>query len=149
MSDGLLPKSLFAWATARQKNEHLNPKPGRWPVRSLWLFFERAKLTQKRIFRAKYRPDGFYYLTSPGFGGMAEWLKAAVLKTVSRRRDVGSNPTPSAKEFDRLQQEQDLRGVDHSIRYHVPEFLQPIGIIAIYLRCCTLDPGLMEYAILE
>ncbi len=27
---------------------------------------------------------------------MAEWLKAAVLKTVSRRRDVGSNPTPSA-----------------------------------------------------
>ncbi len=29
-------------------------------------------------------------------GGMAEWLKAAVLKTVSRKRDVGSNPTPSA-----------------------------------------------------
>ena len=28
---------------------------------------------------------------------MAEWLKAAVLKTVSRRRDVGSNPTPSAR----------------------------------------------------
>ena len=28
---------------------------------------------------------------------MAEWLKAAVLKTVSRKRDVGSNPTPSAK----------------------------------------------------
>ncbi len=30
---------------------------------------------------------------------MAEWLKAAVLKTVSRRRDVGSNPTPSATLF--------------------------------------------------
>ena len=29
-------------------------------------------------------------------GGMAEWPKAAVLKTVSRKRDVGSNPTPSA-----------------------------------------------------
>jgi hypothetical protein len=27
---------------------------------------------------------------------MAEWSKAAVLKTVSRQRDVGSNPTPSA-----------------------------------------------------
>ena len=32
-------------------------------------------------------------------GGMAEWLKAAVLKTVSRKRDVGSNPTPSAMKF--------------------------------------------------
>jgi hypothetical protein len=32
-------------------------------------------------------------------GGMAEWLKAAVLKTVSRKRDVGSNPTPSAIAF--------------------------------------------------
>ena len=30
---------------------------------------------------------------------MAEWLKAAVLKTVSRQRDVGSNPTPSARKF--------------------------------------------------
>ena len=30
-------------------------------------------------------------------GGMAEWLKAAVLKTVFRRRNVGSNPTPSAR----------------------------------------------------
>ena len=29
-------------------------------------------------------------------GGMAEWLKAAVLKTASRKWDVGSNPTPSA-----------------------------------------------------
>ena len=29
-------------------------------------------------------------------GGMAERSKAAVLKTVSRKRDVGSNPTPSA-----------------------------------------------------
>jgi hypothetical protein len=30
------------------------------------------------------------------FGGMAEWLKAAVLKTVERNCSVGSNPTPSA-----------------------------------------------------
>ena len=30
------------------------------------------------------------------FGGMAEWLKAAVLKTVVPRGTVGSNPTPSA-----------------------------------------------------
>ena len=29
-------------------------------------------------------------------GGMAEWLKAAVLKTVVPRGTVGSNPTPSA-----------------------------------------------------
>ena len=26
---------------------------------------------------------------------MAEWLKAAVLKTASQKWDVGSNPTPS------------------------------------------------------
>ena len=30
---------------------------------------------------------------------MAEWLKAAVLKTVFRQRNVGSNPTPSAESF--------------------------------------------------
>ncbi len=30
-------------------------------------------------------------------GGMAEWSMAAVLKTVSPKGDVGSNPTPSAK----------------------------------------------------
>gem|GEM_PF-1555669 len=29
-------------------------------------------------------------------GGMAEWLKAAVLKTVECNSSVGSNPTPSA-----------------------------------------------------
>ena len=29
-------------------------------------------------------------------GGMAEWSKAAVLKTASPKGDVGSNPTPSA-----------------------------------------------------
>ena len=28
---------------------------------------------------------------------MAEWFKAAVLKTASLKGDVGSNPTPSAK----------------------------------------------------
>jgi hypothetical protein len=32
-------------------------------------------------------------------GGMAEWLKAAVLKTASLKGDVGSNPTPSARKF--------------------------------------------------
>ena len=31
-------------------------------------------------------------------GGMAEWFKAAVLKTASQKWDVGSNPTPSAAE---------------------------------------------------
>jgi hypothetical protein len=30
-------------------------------------------------------------------GGMAEWFKAAVLKTASLKGDVGSNPTPSAR----------------------------------------------------
>ena len=30
-------------------------------------------------------------------GGMAEWSKAAVLKTVEGNTSVGSNPTPSAK----------------------------------------------------
>ncbi len=34
-----------------------------------------------------------------GSGGMAEWLKAAVLKTVDPRGSVGSNPTPSANTF--------------------------------------------------
>ena len=29
-------------------------------------------------------------------GGMAEWSKAAVLKTVEVHASVGSNPTPSA-----------------------------------------------------
>ena len=29
-------------------------------------------------------------------GGMAEWLKAAVLKTVELKGSVGSNPTSSA-----------------------------------------------------
>ena len=32
-------------------------------------------------------------------GGMAEWFKAAVLKTASPKGDVGSNPTPSAMHF--------------------------------------------------
>ena len=32
-------------------------------------------------------------------GGMAEWFKAAVLKTASLKGDVGSNPTPSAMRF--------------------------------------------------
>jgi hypothetical protein len=31
-------------------------------------------------------------------GGMAEWFKAAVLKTAVSRGTVGSNPTPSATE---------------------------------------------------
>ena len=35
-------------------------------------------------------------------GGMAEWSKAAVLKTVECNSSVGSNPTPSANFVDRL-----------------------------------------------
>ena len=31
------------------------------------------------------------------YGGMAEWLKAAVLKTVEPQGSVGSNPTSSAR----------------------------------------------------
>ena len=34
----------------------------------------------------------FFYV----YGGVAEWLKAAVLKTVECQSSVGSNPTPSA-----------------------------------------------------
>ncbi len=39
-----------------------------------------------------------YDTRSKGYfaGGMAEWLKAAVLKTVECKSSVGSNPTPSA-----------------------------------------------------
>ena len=33
-------------------------------------------------------------------GGMSEWLKEAVLKTVVPKGTVGSNPTPSARKFD-------------------------------------------------
>ena len=32
-------------------------------------------------------------------GGMAEWSKAAVLKTVEGHTSVGSNPTPSANKI--------------------------------------------------
>ena len=35
----------------------------------------------------------------PVSGGMAEWFKAAVLKTVEGNTSVGSNPTPSANQF--------------------------------------------------
>ena len=34
-------------------------------------------------------------------GGMSEWFKEAVLKTVVPKGTVGSNPTPSAKPFSR------------------------------------------------
>jgi hypothetical protein len=30
------------------------------------------------------------------YGGMTEWLKVTVLKTVFAKANVGSNPTPSA-----------------------------------------------------
>ena len=33
-------------------------------------------------------------------GGMSEWLKEAVLKTVVPKGTVGSNPTPSARKFE-------------------------------------------------
>ena len=40
----------------------------------------------------------YLHTSSKGYiaGGMAEWLKAAVLKTVECNSSVGSNPTPSA-----------------------------------------------------
>lgn len=40
-----------------------------------------------------------YAILTICFGGMAEWLKAAVLKTVVPQGTVGSNPTSSAKSF--------------------------------------------------
>jgi hypothetical protein len=33
------------------------------------------------------------------YGGMSEWFKEAVLKTVVPQGTVGSNPTPSARKF--------------------------------------------------
>jgi hypothetical protein len=36
---------------------------------------------------------------SKKYGGMAEWLKAAVLKTVVGQLTGGSNPSPSATKF--------------------------------------------------
>ena len=42
------------------------------------------------------KPGRSIYINDSGCGGMAEWFKAAVLKTASLKGDVGSNPTPSA-----------------------------------------------------
>ena len=39
------------------------------------------------------------YIGSYNYGGMAEWSKAAVLKTVEGNTSVGSNPTPSANKI--------------------------------------------------
>ena len=48
------------------------------------------------------RADGFQQPGQPGWidksGGVAEWLKATVLKTVEPQGSVGSNPTASAIE---------------------------------------------------
>ena len=54
----------------------------------LVLRFKRARYLQKGCF--------FIILIWLSSGGMAEWLKAAVLKTVVPRGTVGSNPTSSA-----------------------------------------------------
>ena len=42
---------------------------------------------------------GQWYQHNSKSGGMAEWSKAAVLKTVEVHASVGSNPTPSATLF--------------------------------------------------
>ena len=65
-------------------------------------------------------------------GGLAEWSKAAVLKTVEPRGSVGSNPTPTAifcinssmKNFkthiaEEVKREQELNGKKFSVSYHV------------------------------
>ena len=39
----------------------------------------------------------FQYAIDERKGGMSEWLKEAVLKTVVSQGTVGSNPTPSAR----------------------------------------------------
>ena len=46
------------------------------------------------LFRARLRASG----TGAKKGGMAEWSKAAVLKTAEVQASVGSNPTPSANQ---------------------------------------------------
>ncbi len=53
-----------------------------------WQKFDIVWLAKDRLF---HYPDLVVLC-----GGMAEWLKAAVLKTVVPRGTVGSNPTSSA-----------------------------------------------------
>ena len=72
---------------------------GQTPTASL-LERVRGSLLQLQPFRlasgasSTFAQFGLYNLYSTG--GMAEWLKAAVLKTVECNSSVGSNPTPSA-----------------------------------------------------
>jgi hypothetical protein len=49
---------------------------------------------RKRVCAKDQRTAEYSYCKD--YGGMAEWFKAAVLKTASPKGDVGSNPTPSA-----------------------------------------------------
>ena len=57
-----------------------------WPLESTILF---ACVQLERTIRFMRRTHIY--------GGMAEWLKAAVLKTVEPQGSVGSNPTSSAR----------------------------------------------------
>ena len=49
-------------------------------------------------------------------GGMAEWSKAAVLKTVVPKGTVGSNPTPSAKKFNVVKFQGWLKEIEMSMK---------------------------------
>ena len=53
----------------------------------------------------------FYGMLYSKFGGMSEWLKEAVLKTVVPKGTVGSNPTPSARRFNLVKSHQWLAAV--------------------------------------
>jgi hypothetical protein len=53
-------------------------------------------------FSEKFLTDFFQYGMYKNSGGMSEWLKEAVLKTVVLKGTVGSNPTPSARRFNVL-----------------------------------------------
>ena len=56
-----------------------------WPLEST-ILFACVQLERTICFACRTRT----------YGGMAEWLKAAVLKTVEPQGSVGSNPTASA-----------------------------------------------------
>ena len=53
-------------------------------------------LDGRKLLGTLSRPGTRTVLGKPLPGGVAEWLKAPVLKTGKRRRFVGSNPTSSA-----------------------------------------------------
>ena len=64
-------------------------------------------------------------------GGMAEWLKAAVLKTVEGNTSVGSNPTPSANKI----------AVQFYLKPQLTLRSQSNKYLSLLYRECFKDPG--------